>query len=227
MNLDTINIISLLQCLLGMTRPFPVMHSGWEKMKEEHKDVWVPCLNCLQRDLLLYIDCRMEERFGFFLPLQPCSMTSANFAVLDISHDVTPHTVPGHVVTHSSCKLKLSTLSPAKEPHSTRFIEVKHHRTPKEIQEKHCAMRMFRLVPVVAGSQHCYTNQSLLPVLWARVQYYKSTYPVCYIFCIKRIKNLLSYIHKALLLFFNLFHKYDDNSPSQALGYPGCNLFYY
>lgn len=191
------NIISLLQCLLGMTRPFPVMHSGWQKMKKEHKAVWVSCLNCLQRDLLLYMDCRMEKRFGFFLPLQ--QFTPANFAVLDISYDIRPHTVRGHVVSRSSWKLQL--VLPAKKPHPTIFVEVRHYRTPKEIQEKHHVMWMFRLVPEVAGSQHCHTNQTLLPVLWARVQLYKSTYTVCYTFCIKRITKLLSYIHKALLYF--------------------------
>lgn len=110
------NIISLLQRLLGTTRPFPVMHSGWQKMKEEHKAVWVSCLNCLQRDLLLYMDCRMEKRFGFFLPLQ--QFTPTNFAVLDISYDIKPHTVRGHVVSHSSWKLQL--VLPAKKttPHN-------------------------------------------------------------------------------------------------------------
>lgn len=120
--LDTMNVISFLQCLLGTTRPFSVMHSGWEKIKKEHKDVWVPCLNCLQRDLLLCMDCRMEERFGFFLPLQLSSITPANVAVLDISHDITPHTVPGHVFSRSFWKLQVNTLSPAKNPSPTRFI---------------------------------------------------------------------------------------------------------
>lgn len=123
-------------------------------------------------------------------------------AVLDTSCDITSHKVPVHAVSHSSWKLELNTLSPAKNPNPTRFIEVRHHRSPKEIQEKHYVMWMFRLVPEVAGFQHCNTNQSLLPMLWARVQLYKSTYTVCYTFCIKRITELLSYISTKLYFIF-------------------------
>lgn len=195
-----------------MTRPFPVLHSAWQKMKEAHQDVCVSSLSELpsKRSVALH---RLQN-WG-----EVWHLSSSTALQHDPSKFCSPTHVTWYYTPHSprtcSFTLLLKTAT-ARSPicqktkqnkkhnktQPRRFIVVRHHRTPKEIQEKHCVMWMFRLVPEVAGCEHCNTNQSLLPVLWARVQYYKSTYTVCYTFYIKRTLKI-AFIHpQSSTLFF-------------------------